>query len=168
MSLSAQLTSEKLKEVIEDAKNTDTSAREVQDQVENGEEVLDPENTSSVQNTILNTSNNEFKHECLDEAVMVLHAHPHLQSTDDGVPGCKYSIPGLPGTELLAHQVRAIWFIVRRWVWDEDMPGALVADEMGSEKTITSVEAAMLCKVVTEKVIMGLPQSIVWGNILEE
>jgi len=50
----------------------------------------------------------------------------------------------------LAHQVWAIWFIVRRWVWDADMPGALVVDEMGLGKTFTSVAAAMLGKLVTE------------------
>ena len=48
MSPSAQLTSEQLKEFIEDEKNTDKGAREVQEQVEDGEEVLDPDNTSSV------------------------------------------------------------------------------------------------------------------------
>jgi SNF2 family DNA or RNA helicase len=57
---------------------------------------------------------------------------------------------------------------VRRWVWDTDMPGALVADEMGLGKTFTSVAAAMLCKLVTEKVVMGLPLSILWGITLEE
>jgi hypothetical protein len=55
-----------------------------------------------------------------------------------------------------------------RWVWDADMPGVLVADEMGLGKTFTSVAAAMLCKLVMEKVVMGLPLSIVWGNTLEE
>jgi hypothetical protein len=84
------------------------------------------------------------------------------------VPGQKYSIPGLPGTKFLAHQVWAIWFIMRRWVWDADMPGALVADEMGLGKTFTSVAAAMLCKLVTEKVDIGLALSILWGNTLEE
>jgi len=48
------------------------------------------------------------------------------------------------------------------------MPGALVADEMGLGKTFTLVAAAMLCKLVTEKVVMGLPLSILWGNTLEE
>jgi len=168
MSPSAQLTSEQLKEIIEDDKNTDKGAREVQDQVEDGEEVLDPANTSSVLNTVLSTINNEFEHECLDEAVRLLNVHPIRQSTDDRVPGHKYSIPGLPGTKFLAHQVWAIWFIVRRWVWDTDMPGALVADEMGLGKTFTSVAAAMLCKLVTEKVVMGLPLSILWWNTLEE
>jgi len=124
--------------------------------------------TSSVLNTVLNKINNEFEHECVDKAVRLLNAGPIYQSTDNRVPGRKYSIPGLPGIEFWAHQVWAIWFIVRRWVWDADMPGALVADEMGLGKTFTSVAAAMLCKLVTEKVVMGLPLSIWWGNTLEE
>src|SRR5882757_6901773 len=149
MSPSAQLTSEQLKEIIEDETKTDQGSSEVQEQVEDGEEVLDPDNTSSVLSTVLNTINNEFEHECLDEAVRLLNAHPIRQSTDDRVAGHKYSIPGLPGTKLLAHQVWAIWFIVRRWLCDADMPGALVADEMGLGKTVTSVAATMLCKLVT-------------------
>jgi len=40
------------------------------------------------------------------------------------------------------------------------MPGALVADEMGLGKTFTSAVAAMICKVLTEKVVMGIPLSI--------
>jgi len=152
MSPSAQLTSEHLKEIIEDEMKTDQGAREVQEQVEDGEKVLDPDNTRSVLSTVLNTINNEFEHEYLEEAFTLLNAHPIHQSPDDRVPGYKYSIPGLPGTKFLAHQVWAIWFIVRRWVWDADMPGALVADEMGLGKTFTSVAVAMLCKLVTEKV----------------
>jgi len=149
MSPSAQLTSEQLKEIIEDEKKTDQGSREVQEQVD-GDEVLDPENTSSVLSTVLNTINNEFGHKCLDEVVWLLNAHQIRHSTDDCVPGHKSSIPGLLGTKLLAHQVWAIWFIVSRWVWDADMPGALVADEMGLGKTFTSVAAAMLCKLLTE------------------
>jgi len=168
MSPSAQMTSEQLKESIEDEKKTDQGSREDQEQVEDGEEVLDPDNTSSVLSTVLNTINIKFEHECLDEAVRLLNAHRIRQSTDDRVPGHKYSIPGLPGTKFLAHQVWATWFIVRRWVWDADMPGALVADEMGLGKTFTSVAAAMLCKLETDKVVMGLPLSILWGNTLEE
>jgi hypothetical protein len=40
------------------------------------------------------------------------------------------------------------------------MPGALVADEMSLGKKFTSVTAAVLCKLVTEKIVMGLPLSI--------
>jgi len=168
MSLYAQLTSDHLKEIIEYEKNTDKSAREVQQQVEDGEEVLDPDNTSSVLNTALNTINNKFEHTCLDEAVRLLNAHPICQSPDDRIPGRKYSIPGLPGTMFLAHQVWVIGFIMRRWVWDADMPGALVADEMGLGKTFTLVAVATLSKLVAEKVVMWLPLSILWGNALEE
>jgi hypothetical protein len=39
---------------------------------------------------------------------------------------------------------------------------------MGLGKTFTSVAAAMLCKLVTEKVVMGLPLSILLGNTVEE
>jgi hypothetical protein len=168
MSLSAQLTSEQLKEIIEYEKNMGKGTREVEEQVEDVEEVLDPENTTSVLNTVLNTINNEYEHECPDEAVRLPNARPTHQSPDDRVAGRKYSIPGLPGTEFLAHQVWAIWFMVRRWVWDDDMPEALVEDEMGLGNTFTSVAAAMLCKLVTEKVVMGLPLSILCGNTLDE
>jgi len=139
----------------------------VQEQVD-GEEDLDPDNTSSVLNAVLNTINNEFEQECLDEAVRLLNAHHICQSTDDRVPGHNYSVPCLPGTKFLAHQVWAIWFIVRMWVWDTDMPGALAAEEIGLGETFTLVAAAVLCKLVTEKVIMVLPLFILWENTLEE
>jgi len=168
MSLSAQLTSDQLKEIIEDEKKTEKSAGDIQAQAEDGDKVRDPEITSSVLNTVPKTINNAFEHECLDEAVRLLNACPICQSTDDSVPGRKYSIPGLTGTKFLAPQLWAIWLVVWRWVWDADMPGALVADKMGLRKTFTSVAAAKLCKLVTAKVVMGLPLSILWGNTLEE
>jgi hypothetical protein len=101
-------------------------------------------------------------------AVRLLNAHPIRQLIDDPVPGDKYSIPALPGTQFLVHQVSAIWFIVRRWGWHADMPGALVADKMGLGKIFISVAAAMICKLLTEKDVMGLPQSILWVNTLAE
>jgi hypothetical protein len=39
------------------------------------------------------------------------------------------------------------------------MPGALLVDEMGLGKTFTLVVAAILCKLVTEKVVLGVPLS---------
>jgi len=81
----------------------DKSAREVQEQVLDGKEVLDPENTSVVLITVLNTIKNEFEHDSLEEAVRLLNECPIRQSPDDRVPGHKYSIPGLPGTKFLAH-----------------------------------------------------------------
>jgi len=58
----------------------------------------------------------------------------------------------------LVHQVWAIWFIVRRWLWDSEMPGVLVADEMGLRKMFTLVAAAMICQLLTENVVVGLPE----------
>ena len=146
MTPSAQLTLVQLKVIFDDETNTDKGAKEVQEQVEDGEEVPNPANTSAVLNTVLSVINNKFERECLDEAVRLLNAHPIHESTDDRVPGHKYSIPSVRRTKFLAHQVRAIWFIMRRFVWDADQPGALVADEMGLGKTFTSVAAAMICK----------------------
>ena len=51
---------------------------------------------------------------------------------------------------------------------DVDMPGALVADEICLGQTFTSVAVAMLCKLVTGQVVIGLPQFMLWGNTLEE
>jgi hypothetical protein len=106
--------SERLKEIIEDENNSDNGAREVQEQVKDVEEVLDPAYTSSALNTVPSPINNKFEHECLDEAVRLLNANPICQLTDDWVPGSKYSIPGLHRTKSMPHQVWAIWFIVRR------------------------------------------------------
>jgi hypothetical protein len=136
--------------------------------VEDGEEVLDRENTGSLLNLVVNTINNEFEHECIEEAVRLLNARPIRLSPYDRIGGCQYSVPGLFGSKFLAQQIWAIRFVMRRWVWDADMPGALVADEMGLGKTFTPVAVAMLCNLVTEKVAMGLPLSMLWGYTLEE
>jgi hypothetical protein len=168
MSLSALPTSEQLEVINEDAKNMNRSVREVQEQGEDGEEVLDSENTSSGLNTVLNTIKHKLEHKCLDEAVRLLNADHIRQSPDYSIPGRKSTIPGLPGTTFLAHQVWAICFIIRRCSWDAVMPGVLVAVEMSLGKTFTSIAVAMLSKLVTEKVVIGLPVSYLWVNTLGE
>jgi hypothetical protein len=168
VSLSPQHTSKQLKEIIDDKNNMDQRAREVQEYVEDGKEVLNPENTSSVLNPVLNTITNEFEHECLNEAVRLPNAGRIPQSPDVCVPGCMYSIPGQCGTKCLVHQVWAIWFVMARWVWNADVLGALLTDEMGIGKTCTSVGTAKLCKLVTEIFVNGLPLFILWGITIEE
>jgi len=143
MSLSAHLPSEQLKEINEEENVMNKGGRELQGQVEDGEEVLDPEHSSSVYNSVLNTINNEYEQECLDEMVRLQNAHPICQSKVDWAPGNKYPIAGLPGTNFLLQQVMEQWLIVRRWTSTLDMPGLLVADEMGLGKTLTSVAVAM-------------------------
>jgi hypothetical protein len=39
--------------------------------------------------------------------------------------------------------------IVMRWDWDSDIPGGLVADELGLGKTLTLVVVAIICKLLT-------------------
>jgi hypothetical protein len=47
------------------------------------------------------------------------------------------------------------------------MAGALIPAGMGLGKTFTLVAAAKMCKLLTEKVVIELLLSILWGNILE-
>jgi hypothetical protein len=132
----------------------------VEEQVEYGEEVLHLANSSIVLNTDLGIVSNEGELDRLDEAVQLLNACPIHQSTDDNFPAHMYSIPGLLGTEFLAHHIWAIWFIVRRLIRHAYMPGALVVDEIVLGNTFTSVAVATICKLVTEKVEKCLPLSI--------
>jgi len=164
MSQSPQLSSDQLTEIIQDEKTTNRGAREVQEQVEDGEEVHNPDDTSSVLNAVLNTINNGVEPVCLDEAVSLLNPQPIRELEADRVPCKTLSLPGLPKIKFLVHQVWAIWFIVRRWVGDLDIPGVLVADEMGLAKTFTMLAVPMIFKLLTETVVMGLLLSIVCRN----
>jgi len=86
MSPSAPLTLEQLKEIIKNEMKRGKGAREDQEQVEDGEEVLNPDNSSTVMKTIRNISNNKHEHQCLDEAVNVLNARQSHQLQADKVP----------------------------------------------------------------------------------
>jgi len=140
----------------------------VQVQVEDGEEVLYQDNSSSVYNTFLDTINREFQHKCQHEGVSLVAAHQIRQSKADWVPGNQYSIRGIPRTKFLPHHLWVIFNVVRRWVSDWEMPGLLVADEIGLGQTFTPVVVAMIGNVQTKRVFMGLPLSILWGNTLDE
>jgi hypothetical protein len=105
---------EQLQKIFEDEKKADQGSSAVQEEVEDGNEVLNPDITRSVKSIVLNTINNQFQHECLDGVVRLLNVHPIHQSTDYSIPGNKYSTPSLPGFKFLTRQVWAIWFIMRR------------------------------------------------------
>jgi hypothetical protein len=45
--------------------------------------------------------------------------------------------------------------MVRRWVWNPDLPGELVADEMGFGKMFTSVAVVLICKLLAVMIVMG-------------
>jgi len=142
---------------------TNQGATEIQEQVD-GKEVLDPENTWSALSTVLNTINYKFEHDGLHEMARLLNAHPICHWIGVSVSCNVCSTQGQPRTTFLAHQVRALWSIVRIWVRDSNMSGVLVADEMGFRKMFTVVAAAMICKFLAENVIVGL----LLGNFVEE
>jgi hypothetical protein len=93
------------------------------------QENLDPDNGKLEFNTVPNAYNNQFDHQSLDKVVRLLNADSICHSVDNCVPGHNYLIPDLPRILFQAHQIRAIWDILRRSVWHTDMPGAWVADE---------------------------------------
>ena len=43
-----------------------------------------------------------------------------------------------------------------------------MVDEMGLGMTFTSVAVAIVCKLVTQIIVMGLPLSMLWRNTLED
>jgi hypothetical protein len=162
MSSSAQLTSEQLKEDIDDENNTGIGAREVLEEVEDDGKDCNPAYTNSKLNTVISKINNEFEHMSVDKIISLLNLNRICHLPDDQVQGHKNSIPGRPGTMILAHQVPTIWSIVRRCVWDADMPEVLVEEEMGLRKTFASVALEMMCKLLSERSVMGLPITILW------
>jgi hypothetical protein len=58
--------------------------------MEDGNGVLDPENTSSVLSKVCNSIKNESEHQSLDEAGRLQNARPIPHSPDNRVAGQKY------------------------------------------------------------------------------
>jgi hypothetical protein len=63
-----------------------------------------------------------------------------------------YTLNQFPDVRFLAHQIWAIWFNVRRWIFDLDLPEVHLADEMGLGKTFTILAAALHAKSITDDV----------------
>jgi len=113
--------------------------------------------------TIMNLNLSVFN----GNAVRLLSANQICQMSNNCVPDNKSYIPDQPGTKCLAQQVCCIWFILKRWVWVLDMPCLPAADEMCIGKKFNTAAVAMICKLLTEKDVVVLPQWISWGNTLE-
>ena len=102
---------------------------------------------------LLTTLNNYFEHECLEEAVALLRPTSRPDTLADQIQGTKYLLEPFPSVAFLVHQIWTIWFIVRRWVFDVDLPGVLLADEMGLGKTFTVIVAAHYAKIVSNELM---------------
>jgi len=159
---------EQLKVIIADEKNTDNTVREVQKKVVDGEEALDPADTSSVLNTVHRRQNNELNtsdlmrySRCWMPVLFADYQMTVFLATYMSFQVC----PGL--------SICRTSFGPSGWLWGlgNEMlicHGALAADEMALRKTFTLVSAPMISKLITEKVVMGLPLSILCGNTLAE
>jgi hypothetical protein len=123
-------------------------------ELESPEEELNHSDGPPLHEEIIATLNNSFEHECLEEAATLLGASHRPDSTTDSIRGVKYRLEYFPNVTFLAHQVWGIWFIVRRWIFDPDLPGALLADEMGLGKTFTTIAAALYAKCLTEALLV--------------
>jgi hypothetical protein len=77
-------------------------------------------------------------------------------------------IASLPGTKFLQFVVRVQWSIVRRLVWNSNLQGALVADEVVLRRMFTLWVAAMICQLLDEKIHVGLPLYILCRNPLDK
>ena len=102
---------------------------------------------------LLTTLNNSFEHECLEEAVALLGATSRPDALADQIRGMKYLLEPFPSVAFLTHQIWVIWFIVRRWVFNVDLPGVLLVDEMGLGKTFTVLAAALYAKIVSDELV---------------
>jgi len=79
MSPAAEFSSQQLKEIMEDNRTMDKGAWEIQEQVQHGEEVFDPGNSSSVLRAELITINNRLVSESGEEAVSLPNAWLNFQ-----------------------------------------------------------------------------------------
>jgi hypothetical protein len=128
--------------------------REVLKQLD-GEEVFDPDNTCSVLSTVPNAIRNYFEYKCMLAVIKLLNSYRLCLSTHNRIPANQCSYPVLSIFKYLVHQVRKIQYMVRRWVWNPDLPGGLVADEMSFGKMFTSVAAVLICKLLAVMIVMG-------------
>jgi len=105
---------------------------------------------------VLNRIKVQCEPACLVEVVGLLNTNLISPLNLPWISVIECSIACPPGNRFWLHQVWAQSCIVRRWVWDLNMPVALVADEMGLGKKDISVPTGMIRALQTEKVVVGL------------
>ena len=77
--------------------------------------------------------NNDFEHQCFEDAVRMLRAEL-LTPVEGDIGPRMLRIPGIPNGRFLPHQVWGVWFIVERILADRP-PVALIANDMRLGKT---------------------------------
>jgi hypothetical protein len=110
--------------------------------------------------------NNDFEHQCFEEAVKMLGAE--LLTPADGDIGPRMlRIPGIPQGQFLPHQVWGVWFIVERILADRP-PVALIADDMGLGKTHCALATLLYLKYIIDEAAAGKSLACLGGKAVGE
>jgi len=106
--------------------------------------------------------NNDFEHQCFQDAVTMLGAQLLTPEEDDIGPRM-LGIPGIPNGRFLPHQVWGVWFIVERILADRP-PVALIADDMGLGKTHCALATLLYLKYIINQAAAGRPLPCLGGK----
>jgi len=94
----------------------------------------------------------------VDDVIQVLNPNLISQLQKDCVHGKKLAIPGQHESMFVVNKVWAMWLNVWEWIVNADNPGVLAADDLGFGKRFPSVSVTIICKLMSELVVLRLPQ----------
>lgn len=102
---------------------------------------------SDLQGLCTDNLNNDFEHQCFDEAIKILQAR-ELTLNDKDLGDHVLDIPGIPRARFLPHQIWGIGFVLKRFMQEDGLKlnGVLIADDMGLGKTYTALGAVFHIK----------------------
>jgi len=110
--------------------------------------------------------NNDFEHQCFEEAVRMLGARL-LIAVEGDIGPLMLGIPGIPTGRFLPHQVWGVWFIVQRILADRP-PVALIADDMGLGKTHCALATLLYLKYIIREAAANHPLTCLGGRTVAE
>jgi hypothetical protein len=110
--------------------------------------------------------NNDFEHQCFEDAVRNLGAEL-LAPVEGDIGPRMLRIPGIPHGRFLPHQVWGVWFIVERILADRP-PVALIADDMGLGKTHCALATLLYLKYIVNQAAAGRPLACLDGKSVAE
>ncbi|CUS10220.1 unnamed protein product [Tuber aestivum] len=110
--------------------------------------------------------NNDFEHQCFEEAVRMLGAEL-LAPVEGDIGPRMLRIPGIPRGRFLPHQVWGVWFIVERILADRP-PVALIADDMGLGKTHYALATLLYLKYIVDEAAAGRALPCLGGKSVTE
>ena len=102
---------------------------------------------SDLQGLCANNLNNDFEHQCFDDAMWQLGTR-ELQPASGDIGEHVLEIPGIPKARYLPHQVWGVGFVLQRFMQVDNLglTGVLIADDMGLGKTYTALGAVLHIK----------------------